>query len=102
MALGSQYIVLRAAGTMGTDHERVLADIGSASERLRLLRNDLTAGAIAPKSAAALIATEQQQHTGLIDAVHRVIDNYKLVQQAWDRRDSVAVLLADTNTPGIP
>lgn len=102
LALGSQYVVLRAAEQMGADHERVLAEIGSASERLRSLRNDLAAGAIEPKSAIALIATEQQQHAALIGAVHRVIDNYKLVQQAWDRRDSVAVLLAGMYAPGTP
>lgn len=100
LALGSQYIVLRAAERMGADHERILADIGSASERLRDLRNDLASGAIEPKNAITLIATEQQQHSVLIGAVHRVIDNYKLVQQAWERRDSVAVLFAEMNAPG--
>ena len=102
LALGSQYIVLRAAEQMGTDHERVIAEIANASERLRNLRIDLAAGAIEPKSAGALIAAEQQQHSALIDAVHHVIDNYKLVQQAWDRRDSVAMRFADLNTPGTP
>ena len=94
--LGSQFILLRAAGTMGKDHERVLARLIEDSERLRWLRNDLANNALDAKEAAPLIAQEQRQHADVISGVHAVMDNYRLVQHAWDRADSVATLLADT------
>ena len=101
-ALGDQFIALRASHEMGADHERLLDEIGTTSERLRTLRNDLANGAIKVHDAAPIIASEQKRHTLLIDAVHRVMDNYRVLQHAWDRRDTVAMLLSDTNTPALP
>lgn len=96
-ALGDQYIALRASSTMGADHERVLAEIATSSERLRTLRADLAIGAIQKEKGALLITHEQERHTALIEEVHHVIDNYRTLQQAWDRRDTVAVLLSEVN-----
>lgn len=95
-ALGLQWIALTHAGGMGADHERILSDLIASGERLRVLRSDLANGAITSESAKAVIASEQKRHTEAIIAVHAVMDNYRLLQQAWDRRDTVQVLLANT------
>ncbi len=101
-ALGDQFISLRASQEMGTAHERTSADIAASSERLRTLHTDIANGAIDKEQAASLVTGEQQRHTTLIEAVHRVIDNYRMLQLAWDRRDSVAALIADTKPPMVP
>lgn len=98
-ALGLQWIALTHADRMGDDHERVLADLTASGERLRLLRNDLATGAITAEHGKAAIAMEQKHHTEVINAVHSVMDNYRMLQQAWDRRDTVHVLLANTPMP---
>jgi hypothetical protein len=98
-ALGSQWLTLRHATTMGRDHERVLGELVLAGERLRMLRADIAAGALDAGESAALIAAEQKHHTDVIGGVHAVIDNYRLLQQAWDRRDTVEQLLANTDRP---
>lgn len=100
--LGGQFITLRASAAMSRDHEHVLADITSSGERLRALRADLASGALRKEEGASLIAAEQQRHTALIGAVHNVIDNYRALQQAWDRRDTVALLLSDAVLPVAP
>ena len=87
---------------MGSDHERLLADITSSSERLRVLRSDLSNGSIQKEKGALLIGHEQQRHTAIIEEVHHVIDNYRTLQQAWDRRDTVAVLLSEANPSTAP
>lgn len=97
--LANQWIALSNAADMGRDHERVLGELLVAAERLRILRKDLTDGAIAPKEAATLLATEQKLHTSIIDATHGVIDNYRILQRAWDRRDTVLTLLATNHLP---
>jgi hypothetical protein len=94
--LGDQYITLRAADHMGDDHERILADIATSTERLRALRSDLAAGAIDQEDGTSLITAEQRRHIELIEGVHGIIDNYRMLQKAWDRRDSVALLLSDS------
>ena len=98
-ALGDQFIALRAAASMGAEHERVSADIIDSGERLRTLRADIANGAVASERGASLIAQEQQRHASLVDAVHRVMDNYRTLQQAWARRDTVNLLLAETTAP---
>lgn len=98
-ALGSQWLTLRHAAAMGRDHERVLGELILAGERLRLLRADIAAGALDAGAAASLIAAEQKHHSDVIGGVHAVIDNYRLLQQAWDRRDTVEQLLANTDRP---
>ena len=100
--LADQYIALRASAAMGSDHERLLADITSSSERLRVLRSDLSNGSIQKEKGALLIGHEQQRHTAIIEEVHHVIDNYRTLQQAWDRRDTVAVLLSEANPSTAP
>ena len=101
-ALGDQFIALRASQEMGAAHERMIADIATSSERLRTLRTDIANAAMGKAQATSIVAAEQQRHTIMIEAVHRVIDNYRLLQLAWDRRDSVASLIADTNPPMVP
>lgn len=101
-ALGQQFITLRAAASMGAQHEHVLDQLIASSERLRNLRNDISGGALDAQQAALDIDGEQRHHASSIEAVHRVIDNYRTLQQAWDRRDSVMVLLANTQPPIAP
>lgn len=96
-ALGAQFVTLRSAAVMGNEHERVLTEIAANLERLRKLREDIATGALEASQSAPYLKEEQQRHTAAIEAVHRVIDNYKLIQHAWDRRDTVDLLLADTN-----
>lgn len=98
-ALGSQWIALRGAAAMGKGHERILAELSAAAERLRLLRTDLAAGAISPEGGRPLIAAEQRRHAETIAGVHAVMDNYRLLQHAWDRRDTVEALLANAPLP---
>lgn len=94
--LGSQWTTLRGAAAMARDHERVLAELIASAERLRALRNDILIGAMDARSAAGIIANEQERHTEVSAGVLAVIDNYRALQQAWDRRDSVRLLFADT------
>lgn len=98
-ALGNQWLALRHAAGMGDDHERTLADLIEAAERLRLLRADIAGSAFRDEQAAAVIRAEQERHTAVIGNVHAVIDNYRLLQHAWDRRDTVALLLAGSDAP---
>lgn len=97
--LGGQWLTLHHAATMGRDHERVLGELILAGERLRLLRNDIATGAVAAQQATAMIAAEQKYHAELIGGVHAVMDNYRQLQHAWDRRDTVEKLLANTPMP---
>jgi hypothetical protein len=98
-ALGNQFIALRAARAMGADHLRLQAALGTSRERLRTLRNDLASGAISTGHGAGLIAHEQRLHAVHIAATHAVMDNYRLLQKAWDRRDTVQVMLAQAPRP---
>jgi len=98
-ALGNQWVALNGAHAMARDHERVLIELIASAERLRALRHDIANGAFDREQAAPLIATEQQLHTEMIGGVHAVIDNYRLLQQAWDRRDTVASYFAHSATP---
>lgn len=98
-ALGSQWIALSRAGSMGSDHMRTLAELASTTERLRALRNDIATGACGSDDASNYIAEEQRRHIGLMGSVHAVMDNYRLLQQAWDRRDTVTALLAQQPMP---
>lgn len=97
--LASQWIALRHAAAMGADHERVLGELLASAERLRALRSDIAQGAVAPRAAAPLIAAEQQRHAAVMDAAHAVMDNYRILQRAWDRRDTVRTLLATQHLP---
>ena len=98
-ALGNQWVALNGAHAMARDHERVLIELIATAERLRALRHDIATGAFDREQAAPLIATEQERHAQVIGGVHAVIDNYRLLQQAWDRRDTVAMCLAHSPTP---
>lgn len=100
--LGDQYLLLRGARRLGADHLRVANDLRSTSERLHALRNDLAQGAIAPEKALDLIGRESTQHAALTDEVYLVIANYRAVQQAWDRRDTVEQLLSLSALPVQP
>lgn len=100
--LGAQYLALRAAATMGRDHNRLLNDLVTAGERLRDLRKRLADGTMERPDGANAIAAEQQLHTALIEGVHVVMDNYRILQHAWDRRDSVAHWLAGEQMAQVP
>lgn len=97
--LASQWIALRHAQAMGAEHGRVLHELLTSAERLRTLRGDLAKSAIGPKEATVIIAAEQQRHTALIEGAHGVMDNYRILQRAWDRRDTVLALLAIEQRP---
>lgn len=98
-ALGNQWIALSRSGAMGSDHMRVLDALATTAERLRVLRKDVADGAMSGKDAAPLVAEEQRRHIGLMNSVHAVMDNYRMLQQAWDRRDTVTALLAQQPIP---
>ena len=101
-ALGNQFLALRTASVMGEDHVRVLDDLIASGERLRALRSQLAQGTMRRTEGANAIAAEQAHHTALIVGVHAVMDNYRVLQRAWDRRDSVANWLADAQAPETP
>lgn len=94
-ALGSQWTTLSRASELGREHERVLTEAIAAGERLRRLRNDVANGALGSGEAGPLIAQEQRLHAEVMAAVHAVMDNYRLLQQAWDRRDTVELMLSN-------
>ncbi|MBL0127165.1 MAG: hypothetical protein IPP83_06825 [Flavobacteriales bacterium] len=101
-ALGSQYISLRASANMGRDHVRVLDELITTSARLRILRKRLADGTMDRNDGATAIAAEQQHHTAVIVGVHVIMDNYRQLQRAWDRRDTVNTLLALGQQPTMP
>ncbi|MCB9183291.1 MAG: hypothetical protein H6591_05185 [Flavobacteriales bacterium] len=98
-ALGNQWITLSEAADMGAGHAHALATLDATSERLRALRQDIAEGAFSTAEAQPLIAEEQRRHIGLMSSVHAVMENYRLLQQAWDRRDTVTALLAQQPLP---
>jgi hypothetical protein len=100
--LGNQFLALRTASVMGEDHVRVLDDLIASGERLRALRTQLAQGTMRRAEGANAIAAEQAHHTALIVGVHAVMDNYRVLQRAWDRRDSVSNWLADAQAPETP
>lgn len=101
-ALGKQFLALRTSAAMGRDHVRVLDDLIASGDRLRRLRTQLAQGSMRRADGASAIAAEQAHHTALIVGVHGVMDNYRVLQRAWDRRDSVANWLADAKAPELP
>ncbi len=96
--LGQHYLVLRSAGAMGRDHDRIMAELRTTGDRLRDLRNDLATGLIDPARAATAIATERTLLRELMRNVQRCIDNYRLVQRTAGAQPKVDSLLA-TVTP---
>lgn len=98
-ALGNQWITLSEAADMGAGHAHALDALAATDVRLRALRHDIAEGAFSSKEAQPLIAEEQRRHIGLMSSVHAVLDNYRLLQHAWDRRDTVTALLAQQPLP---
>lgn len=100
--LGNHYLMLRAARRMGEEHRALATELRDASARLRQLRNDLTSGALDPRSAATAIATERVLLAQLEEDTYRAFDNYRSLQHAWDRRHEVARTLAEAARPAQP
>ncbi len=101
-ALGNQFIALRGSAEMGQAHENVLSDLSASSERLRALQLDLKNGAMEPDAARAVIANEFKTWTSLETSVLGVIDNYRVVQRAWEQMAHIDSLLAPGANPLLP
>ena len=83
--LGDQYLALQASGTMATDHLRTLQELAGSAERLRSLRQDVINAAMGSEEERTAIGTEEQVH-GLLQAnVQRTIQNYRTIQDAWEK-----------------
>lgn len=98
-ALGNQFIVLRGSAEMGHAHESVLNDLSASSERLRALQLDLKNGAMEPDAARTVIANEYKTWTSLETSVLGVIENYRVVQRAWENVAHIDSLLAPGANP---
>jgi hypothetical protein len=95
--LGNHFRLLRAAESMGEEHDQVLAELIVTKDRLKALRRDMESGAMHAQDADKALATEHDAGTYLAVHVDAVIANYRAVQRAWDERDAVDSLLALTN-----
>lgn len=95
--LGNHFRLLRAAESMGEEHEQVLAALILGKERLKALRKDMESGAIHAEEAEVALAAERKAGTHVADQVDAVIANYRTIQRAWEERDTVDSLLAITN-----
>ena len=101
-ALGNQFIALRGSAEMGAVHDSVLSDLTAATERLRALQLDLKNGAMEPEAGRPVISNEFKVWTSLESSVHGVIDNYRVVQHAWENVAHIDSLLAPGTTVPIP
>lgn len=101
-ALGNQFIVLRGSAEMGKAHENVLIDLGATAERVRALALDLKNGAMEPEAGRAALANEYKAWASLDSSVHVAIDNYRLVQSAWDNAAHTDTLLTPVASTLLP
>ena len=95
--LGNHFRLLRAAETMGQEHDLMLAELVVAKERLKALRQDLESGALDGQGAEVALAAERNVGKDMAEQVDAVIANYRTIQRAWEERDAVDSLLAETN-----
>jgi len=99
-ALGNQFLALRTAADMGRDHEQVLNDLGTTTERLHALRLDLQNGAMEPEAGRTAIGSEVAAWSLLETNVLGVIDNYRVVQRTWENMAHIdPMLVAKTKLP---
>jgi hypothetical protein len=95
--LGNHFRLLRAAESMGEEHDRMLAELIVSKDRLKALRKDMESGAIRAPEAEGALAAERRAGSHIAVLVDAVIANYRTVQRAWEDRDAVDSLLAVTN-----
>jgi hypothetical protein len=98
--LGNMYLMLRAAGDMGRDHERLVQELNTTVLRLRALRTDLELGAMRTDEAATAVSMERMVLRELEVNVHRAIDNYRLAQRTGDELSRLPALLGETTPTG--
>ena len=96
--LGDQYLALQAAGGMASDHVRTLQELAGSAERLRKLHQDVGNAAMGMEEERSAIGTEEQIHELLQANVQRTIQNYRTIQQAWEKLPATDSLL-NTGTP---
>lgn len=94
-ALANQFITLRSAATMARDHEQVLTDLGTTSERLRALRLDLQNGTMKPSKGKEAILTERAAWSLLETNLLGIIDNYRMLQRSWDNVASINPMIGN-------
>ena len=94
--LGNQFLVLRNASQMGRDQRALAIRLRERNERLAVLELDLAQGATSRQELEQAVAVERALLDFDHDQVLAVIDNYRKAQHAWELRDSVTTLLADT------
>ncbi len=91
--LGDQYLALQASGSMATDHVRTLQELAGAAERLRTLRQDIGNAAMNVEEERTAIGTEEQVHELLQANVQRTIQNYRTIQEVWEKLPATDSLL---------
>lgn len=94
--LGNQFLVLRRASQMGRDQRALTIRLRERNERLAALELDLAQGATSRRDLEQAVQVERTLLEFDHAQVLTIIDNYRSAQHAWELRDSVAVLLADT------
>lgn len=95
--LGNHFRMLRAAEVMGNDHDRLVSELKMTKERLRALRRDLESGTVPSAEADRNCSAERAASANLAEHVDAVIANYRTIQRAWEERDTVETMMADTN-----
>jgi hypothetical protein len=95
--LGNHFRLLRAAESMGEEHDQVLAELIVSKDRLKALRRDMESGAMNAQDADKALAAERDASAYTAVHVDAVIANYRTIQRAWEDRDAVDSLLAVTN-----
>jgi hypothetical protein len=94
--LADRFLVLRAAARMGSDQRSLEQRLAYRVARLDTLRSDLAVGALAEGEVRSAVQAEQRWADFDHAQVLNVLDNYRMAQQAWEQRDTVLTLLADT------
>lgn len=94
--LGDQFVQLREAGRMESDHLVVRTQAEMMVGRLEALRTDLISGAIDDEAGATAIQRERTKANDLLPMVDQVIANYQAMQRVLERQALVDSILMST------
>jgi hypothetical protein len=92
--LGNQFLTMRTAHEMASDHMRTLEELQAAAQRLRALRLDVMNAAMTLEEERKAIRAEEQVQELLQTNVRQAIANYRNIQQTWDMLPATDSLLA--------
>ena len=94
--LANHFLVLRDASRMGRDQRALVGRLRERNDRLAALKQDIAQGTTSRQELEQAVLVERT----LLDFDHAqvlaVIENYRTAQHAWELRDTVAILLAET------